>query len=599
MIDVELVNINVQLPSDELRIVAMQPFIKFHSNTEEPYQWTEDSIIAQEEAISRTLDNAQNGFCGHGANFTIFPEYSVPGYSGVSKIHKRVLSEDWKNDTIIIAGIHGILKHEYNDICECLSAHVSESNSSKSILDSNWVNCCVIWVKDRNGIVQTWIQPKVRPAWPEMDVTCNDMFCGSTIYVFECQYTPSGYPCRFVTLICFDWVASIAGNTVSNELLIKLTELRERIPTQLDLIFVIQHNSRPNHPSFLSTTFRFLTDNATHPFVERDKAIVFHANTAVSQNPCRYGFGGFSACVFSPSAQFDCNPCRPTVYMKPSFIRRSNILERCKDIVFREMGECIHEFTIRVPRFVTPDATDRTYPLPNAIVHGLHESMDPRLSGHSVPAAVKWICDSLDDIELVSETALSNCQLQREAQIIEPDIINKIRLFDGHKDENLIYWATCRIIDGEDIRNVGQRVDADKWDKLEDEALMHVIHSLTCVGLAYKISFENALLHSALETHSGFIQVVAIRGDSHQDCQLHFNKYVQYSGSDPVIIITHDNYDCIPTADEYRRLDEPFGEKGFAFLDYITLMNLCRSADNKESIKARINDILPENSRII
>ena len=96
-----------------------------------------------------------------------------------------------------------------------------------------------------------------------------------------------------------------------------------------------------------------------------------HVNTAVSKLPSRTGDGGFSACVFSPSAPLDCDGCRPTVCMQPKSLRGSQNLGRCKDVVFREMGECIHVFRVRVPRFITPDATDRTYPLVNAQVHSV------------------------------------------------------------------------------------------------------------------------------------------------------------------------------------------------------------------------------------
>ena len=321
MIDVEQVIVNAHIPSKEVRIVAMQPFIRFHSATEEPFRWSEDAIGEQIAAIRRTLDIAQGGFSDCAANFTLFPEYAIPGIEGTTAINNRISADAWPNESVIIAGIHGISKAEYRNLCDHLAANVSPTNAPDSVLDGQWVNCCVIWVKDAEGVVQTWIQPKVRPAWPEMDVTCNDMFCGRNVYVFECQYEPSGYPCRFVTLICFDWVASVAGTTVCNELLTKLTELRMPNPTPLDLVFVVQHNPGPNHKTFLNSTYQFLTDANAHPFIERDKAIVIHANTAVSPHPVRTGSGGFTACVFSPSAQLDCSGCRPTVCMQPSSLR--------------------------------------------------------------------------------------------------------------------------------------------------------------------------------------------------------------------------------------------------------------------------------------
>ena len=251
MIDVEQITVNVRMPSDEVRIVAMQPFVQFHSETEEPFRWSDDAVDVQLAAIRRTLDIAQDVFAGRAANFTLFPEYAIPGTAGATVIDERISSATWPNGSIIIAGVHGIPKHEYKDLCEMLTAQVNQSNAPDSVPDDQWVNCCVIWVKDLDGVLQKWVQPKVRPAWAEMNVVCRDMFCGSNVYVFECKYEPSGYPCRFVTLVCFDWVASVAGTTVRHELLAKLNELWADVPTPLHWVFVVQHNPGPNHQSFL------------------------------------------------------------------------------------------------------------------------------------------------------------------------------------------------------------------------------------------------------------------------------------------------------------------------------------------------------------
>jgi len=577
----------------------MQPFIKFHSQTEEPFRWSNDAVKVQLAAIHRTLDIARGGFGSRSANFTLFPEYAIPGIAGAAVINDRISAAAWPNESIIIAGVQGIPKDEYRDLCNMLAAQVSQSNAPDSVRDNQWVNCCVIWVKDREGVIHKWVQPKVRPAWPEMNVSCNDMFCGSNVYVFECQYEPSGFPCRFVTLICFDWVASLAGATVCYEFLAKLTELKAPNLTPLDWVFVVQHNPDPNHQTFLNSTYRFLTDANTHPFVERDKAVVVHANTAVSPRPARKGSGGFSACVFSPSAQLDCMCCRPTVCMQPCSLRNSNILDRCKDVVFREMGECIHAFTVRVPRFVTSDTTDRSYPLPLAHVYATCNSNDPRLSGGQVPAAVKWVCDSLDSVEPLSANSLAGCRLKVKAEAIEPDIIDAMRSSNGHAASDSVNWAACSFSGGNESRNESRRLNADLWGADEADALKHVLHSLTSLGLAYSLEFESAVLHGAVQDDEGFVQVVAIRGDTHQDCRLHYDKHIPNQGTDPVLVIANDHYNLIPTPEEYLRFYETAGEGGLAFLDYQTLITNCRNAADSSTLKGYLDGILPRLRRII
>lgn len=583
-----------------MRIVMMQPFIQFHStpgsSPKEPFRWSYTAVNEQLNAINHTLDISQGSFGGRGANFTLFPEYAVPGVKGVSTINDRISETDWPNESIIIAGVHGISKSEYADLCNMLGAVVSESNAPDTVPNDQWVNCAVIWVKAYGGTIGKWVQPKVRPAWPEMNVPCSDMFRGSTIYVFEGRYEPSDYPCRIVTFICFDWVAAVAGSTVWREFLSQLNEIKT--PSDLDWVFVIQHNTGPNHSSFLNNTYQFLTDTS-YAFIHRDKATIIHANTAVSREPVRTGLGGFSACVLSPTAQFECNCRRPTVCTQPSSLRGSDILERCKDVVFREMGECIHVFSVRVPRFAGYDATDRTYPLPTAGVYATRDTSDPRLCNGPVPAAVKWINDSLDIMRHLSATMLSGRPLKISAEEIEPFIIAGIRAINGPMSLDQVNWATCSYSNGMVSRDLNRRDNADLWSEPEADALEHLLHSLTAIGLAYSLEISGAMLHCSIQTDNGFVQVVAIRGDTYQDCRLHYDRLVRQQSPDPVLIIARDRHNVPPVPEEFWRIDEIDGESGLAFLDFQTLINSCRALSDTHTLKEQLDAVLPGHRQII
>ena len=590
MVSVEQVPVNIRMPSDAVRIVALQPFLKLQRV--EPFQWQNDSVTQQLEAIRRTLDVAQSGFGEQSANFTLFPEYSVPGKAGADIIEERVISDTWPNESIIIAGLHGLTKIEYESLCANLCLTCSPANAPSSVPDHQWVNCCLIWVKDEVGVVRRWVQPKIRPAWPELNVTSNDMFSGSQLYLFEARYSPSGYPFRFITFICFDWVASLAGKTVCEEMLHELNMQWSPNPMPLHWTFVIQHNPGPNHPSFLNSTFKFLTDANTFPFVDRREAVVVHANTAISAEPSRSGHGAFSACVFSPSVQLDCTGCRPTVCMQPVGPRGSDILERCKDVIFREMGECIHAFEVRVPRFVTPDATGRTIPLPNAKVYPANGTTDIRLCGGPVPAAVKWINDSLDGITHLSGITLVGCPLQPIAETSKTDIVEGMRTLDGRAVVDRMDWASC-------LRDKNRRQNSDLWSEIEIESLEHMVHSLTSLNMAFDVSVDKTFLHGSFDCKAGVVQVVAIRGETHQDCRAHYDNSVLKVTVDPVIVIARDRHNLVPLKEEFEKYNEPGSEVGLTFLDYQTLVTLCRTATDPSQLRSALDDYIPSNNRII
>jgi len=125
VIDVEHLMVNIRMPSDEVRIVAMQPFVQFHSEIKEPFRWSDDAVEVQLAAIRLTLDIAQDGFASRAANFTLFPEYAIPGTAGAAVIDERISADTWPNKSIIIAGVYGIPKPEYRDLCDMLTAQVN------------------------------------------------------------------------------------------------------------------------------------------------------------------------------------------------------------------------------------------------------------------------------------------------------------------------------------------------------------------------------------------------------------------------------------------------------------------------------------------
>jgi len=263
------------------------------------------------------------------------------------------------------------------------------------------------------------------------------------------------------------------------------------------------------------------------------------------------------------------------------------------------MGECIHAFTVRVPRFVTPDVTDRTCPLPLAYVYATCSSSDPRLSGRPVPATVKWVSDALDSTERVSVTALEGCSLKVKAEEIEPIIITAMRMTDGRAAADFVNWATCAFTHRNESRNESHRLNADLWGREEIDAIRHVLHSLTSLGLAYNLEFGSAILHGAVQDDEGIVQVVAIRGDTHEDCRLHYDKHIPHHGTDPVLVIAHDHDNLVPTREEYSKFYETTGNSGLVFLDYQTLIDKCRNAADRNMLKGQLDGILPRQSRII
>ncbi len=174
-----------------------------------------------------------------------------------------------------------------------------------------------------------------------------------------------------------------------------------------------------------------------------------------------------------------------------------------------------------------------------------------------------------------------------------------MRLSNGHVASDSVNWAASSFSHGEVSRNENRCLNADLWGTDEAAALEHVLHSLTSLGLAYILEFKSAVLHGALQLDDGFIQVVAIRGDTYEDCRLHYDKCIPHLGADPVLVIALSPYHYVPMPEEFLRLDETAGERGLAFLDYTTLVTNCRNAADSNTLKGLLHDFLPKHRRII
>jgi len=601
VIDVESVPVNVLIPAHNVCVVTMQPYIRLHTPPMEPFQWADNAVDAQMDAVRRTLDVAEHGVNGCPAVFTLFPEYTIPGVAGASVIDERISREAWPSNSIVMAGIDGLDKLQYRQLCDTLEAQVAAADQPDSVPNDKWVNCCVVWAKSQEGGVQSWIQAKIRPAWPEQNVECLDMFAGTGIYVFEAKYTHQEFPCRFAVMNCFDWIASDLGVSVREELLGILNESRTQLA--LDWMFVIQHNDGINDAAFLTATKEFLIDSTRYPFVQRDRAIVLHVNTAVAPQPTRSGRRGFSACVFSPIAAellaFDC--FRPTVCMQPQRLRGSDILRRCNDVVFREMGECIHAFTVRIPRFATGDSSDKTCPILRACVHATRDTTDPRLCGGPVAASVKWTNDALDRLPRLADTPqFAGSPLKQRGREVGNMVIERLRTSDGQRAIDCADWATCAVSGDVEWRERDRRRHADLWEGPEEIALEHTLHSLTCIGMAYSLDVAGETSHGLIETDAGFVQIIAIRGNTHTDCGRHFrNTVASRQITDPVLVLTRDNDNNEIMKREISTITDPDGDAGIRFLDYRTLAGSCRIAEHEDGLRGALDAFLPEPSRII
>lgn len=137
-------------------------------------------------AIRRTLEVAKaRPHQLDRTHLTVFPEYSIPGLQGVEQLLEALSDESWPNSTIVVGGIDGLTKTDYERLCRLPNVNCAGPNSPASVGDHEWVNCSITVIKSDDGQIHSWVQPKIWPAWEEQNVRNDRMFRGRAINLFK------------------------------------------------------------------------------------------------------------------------------------------------------------------------------------------------------------------------------------------------------------------------------------------------------------------------------------------------------------------------------------------------------------------------------
>jgi hypothetical protein len=574
MIQVPEQQLDVTLPQSSVRMLIAQPFLESQAPIQEPF-------ALRPECAARMLAAIDNLFAVAGTfhpHFIVLPEFSLPGVAGVERVIGRLSSAAVTNPTILIAGVSGLARDEYARLCTLQGVTAPDAvNAPASVPDAEWINASVTFVKDDRGATSVWVQPKISPSWPEANTQHQSMFQGSVVRVFRARFD-NDVPCRFLSVLCFDWVGRENGLAVPEALLDRLDTAYRATGSQqaVQWIFVLQHNQQPNHYTFLNSTNKFLTQTAAHPFVLRNDTAVIMACTASARVPARGGTYGYSSLVFSPRAPFETNACPPTFATQASRLRTSNALGTCKDVVFREMGECIHAAEVRVPNFVVPDPTDRTPALVRAEAHPLSgtAAADPRLPGCGVPAVVKWANDELDGVPDLCTLYFTGTTLEGQIRNAQNQVVAGYRQLRS-QDLAIRIDGACASRATKAIGNGDPAADVDtSWDADERRGLNHVIQTLTLIGGAAQLDLAGAHLHA--RDVAGRVEIAAIYGSTHSICVSALKRLAERTHS-PIVFVSRDDNNVPHSPREAESFADPRQGAGVRFTDSQTLLQAARS----------------------
>jgi len=596
MIEVKTIDLaqrGVTLPSDRVGMVIAQPYLTLTS--EEPYRCTAAAKAGQMDVLSKTL--AVSRAAQHGApktHFTIFPEYSVPGLDGIAQINTALNAEDWPPGTIVIGGTDALSKEDFGTLAASPNTHLdTERNGLDRIAAGEWINCGITWVKAADGTVERWLQPKMSRAWPEQNVSYQDMFLGKSVFTFKGPLE-DGTQYRFSTLVCFDWIATVDNQKAWRWVVDGLRQQAAQAGAEqisLSWFFVIQCNRKPSDDTFLTEVSGFF-DQTAFPTVRRERACILFANSAGKDGPGRSDLFGCTSLIFSSQTLFSDPQCHATFSNGGARFRSSTLLSAHRDVLFRERGACIHSFCQVNPNSLSPGAAGRTIALERAFVFPLNVAPDPRAPSAAVPACVKWLNDELDTIPSLS-SQYPTVALTNEAIALHQQSIAALRVIPAQTVTHAVKLAAA----------TSQAKHADEWDQIEADALEHLVHTLNIVGLGFPnptVGSEPA--HATVVINHQAVDLLAIRGNTHEACVEHSKSYLPLPRRQTLLVSRDRDNNAwrhkfgsfldvnSQQLGQERRITDPLG--GFLHLGYRRLLDIFLNSPTSATVQGEINDEL-------
>jgi predicted amidohydrolase len=358
-------------PTDRLPMLFLAPHLEL-IRTEAGFRLTNASSARQQRTISDCIERAKE----HQIRFVVMPEYSLP-LSSFAQLDAEIRRVEWPVNSVVIAGLEPISFATFSE----LLVQSSNPEASKNAVagDSSFVNICSVWIRNSEGEVRNYLQPKQKEARAEQ--ATQGMYEGNFILLFRSDMI------SFAILVCFDCI----GIEFADLIAAMTAGVPDGSSKDLNMLFVIQHNDHPEHSSFTSFAQELLS---VRPKLRTDlsAAVAFVNSASEHHGRAHQESYGRSAIYYARRGNWTgCHDQGPLTVVPNTFA-----IENCETTLvrvrFREDGPSVHEFSFYIPSLVGPSAGEPKYPLANAVSSKMdtHGTLGPSVS---VPSLKKVFFD--------------------------------------------------------------------------------------------------------------------------------------------------------------------------------------------------------------
>ena len=184
-------------------------------------------------------------------HFLLFPESNLP----VSCLDQLIVTVEqrFRPNTVTMIGVEHVSLREYRRYLERFKADnqeaielVDHDIDSGDVLDMP-VNWCLVLVKEADGNVRVFLEAKSHPFHGEEFIDkYHDLYRGRHFYLLRSR--PSCF--NFMAIICLDYLYRDLYSSNIKQIIDHANQLYFSTRQELDALFVIQCNPKPEHQAY-------------------------------------------------------------------------------------------------------------------------------------------------------------------------------------------------------------------------------------------------------------------------------------------------------------------------------------------------------------
>jgi|GEM_PF-2946063 len=421
------------------------------------------------------------------AHFLIFPELSVTE-EGLQKI-EEAMQDDWPVNSVVMGGLECISERKFKNLIDNSEIPAEAKRLFEDMTSSIIVNTSFIYIKTANQL-RKYYQPKMSASPREQRL--QNLYIGNFLLLFKTSSLV------FTQIVCFDAIAQLGHELdgFANNLLEKLKNLGTSLrPFRIALLFILQHNDKPNKEDFKRFTKMVLDDTEK---LEIDSVIF--ANSAAQKCGCSEKYGKSRFHFLTPKYQ----PTDKDTFDPPKTFS-FKITDAVKYAQLREDGPCVHSFEYIPPRATSTFSGGDRYPFSNAKMHKLYNNGSIG-DGKPIDGLWKKVFDFLPDDLPANDTKnrwttdhcnQMNIKLKQNFKEIRQELI-----MDGVPINRLKEITDLLFLGYGEIQSRKRINNPDFWENnYEGEGIIDLVSGLTIFEVLGNVVLQDSCLsksHTAL-----------------------------------------------------------------------------------------------------